>query len=173
MIPYIMRRWDIYPKEGGSDYASVNPHNLHPIFMQEQLALSLGTTFLSIPTLHTMIIMDIKKLHSDIRSSLCSNPITSAQLNSPSPHWSIDSEGFLLLDDKIYVPDTSDLSLHILQYKHNHPIPDHFRQNQTMELVQHEYVWPKLHDSIKSYIKSCTTCMHSKSQRHCPYGLLK
>src|SRR3979490_1157721 len=26
---------------------------------------------------------------------------------------------------------------------------------------------------IKDYCKSCTTCMHSKPQRHKPYGLLK
>ena len=77
--------------------------------MQEQLASSLCTTFLSVPALCAAIIMDIKKLHSNIRSSLCSDPITSAQLDSSSPHWSIDSEGFLLLDDKIYIPDTADL----------------------------------------------------------------
>ena len=77
--------------------------------MQEQLALSLRTTFLSIPALHAAIIMDIEKLHSNICSSLCFNLIASAQLDSPSPHWSIDPKGFLLLDDKIYIPDTSDL----------------------------------------------------------------
>ena len=103
--------------------------------MQEQLASSLHTAFLSVPTLHTTIIMDIEKLRSDIHSSLHSDLITSAQLDSPSPCWSINSEGFLLLDDKIYVPDTSDLQLRILQYNHNHPISGHFRQNQTMELV--------------------------------------
>ena len=95
--------------------------------MQEQLASSLHATFLSIPTLHTAIIMVIEKL--------CSNPITSTQLDSPSPRWSIDSEGFLLLDVKIYVPDTSDLQLQILQYKHDHLISSHFRQNRTMESV--------------------------------------
>ena len=58
-----------------------------------------------------MIIMDIEKLHSNIRSSLCSNPIASAQLNSLSPRWSIDPKGFLLLNDKIYVPDTTNLQL--------------------------------------------------------------
>ena len=104
--------------------------------MQEQLASSLHTTFLSVPALHTTIFMDIKKLRSDIRSSLHSDPIASTQLNSLSPHWSIDFEGFLLLDDKIYVPNTSDLHLRILQYKHDHPISSHFRQNQTMKLVQ-------------------------------------
>ena len=99
--------------------------------MQEQLASSFRTTFLSVPTLCTVIIMDIEKL----RSNICSNPITSAQLDSPSPHWSVNSEGFLLLDDKIYIPNTTDLRLRILQYKHNHLISSHFGQNQTMELV--------------------------------------
>ena len=169
----LIRRWDVYPKEGGSNYASVNLHNLHPIFTQEQLASSLHATFLSVPALRAAIIMDIEKLHSDICLSLHSNPITSAQLDSPSPHCSIDSEGFLLLDDKIHIPNTSDLQLHILQYKHHHPISGHFRQNWTMELVRREYIWPKLRDSFKSYVKSCTTCMRSKSQRHRPYGLLK
>ena len=105
----LMRRWDIYPKEGGSDYASVNLYNLCPIFMQEQLASSLHATFLSVPTLHATIIMDIEKLCSNICLSLRSDPITSAQLDSPAPRWSIDSEGFLLLNDKIYVPDTANL----------------------------------------------------------------
>ena len=77
--------------------------------MQEQLALSLHVTFLSVPTLCAAIIMDIEKLRSNIHSSLCSDLIASAQLNSMSPHWSVDSKGFLLLDNKIYVPNTSDL----------------------------------------------------------------
>ena len=156
-----------------SHYASINLHNLHPIFTQEQLASSLRTTFLSIPALHAVIIMDIEKLCSNIHSSLHSNPIASTQLNSPSSHWSVDSKGFLLLNNKIYVHDSSDLQLCILQYKHNHPISSHFRQNWTMELVWCEYIWLKFHDFVKFYIKSCTTCMCSKSQRHHPYGLLK
>ena len=143
------------------------------MFMQEQLPSSLQATFLSIPVLCAAIIMDTKKLHSNIQSSLWSNPITSTQLDSLSPCWSINSKGFLLFNEKIYVPDHSDLRLCILQYKHDHPISRHFRQNRTLELVQWQYVWLKLGDSIESYVKSCTTCTHSKSQRHHPYGLLK
>ena len=99
----------IHPKEGGSDYASVNLHNLHPISMQEQLASSLCTTFLSVLALCATIITDIKKLRSDICSSLHSDLTASTQLDSPSPCWSINPEGFLLLSDKIYIPNTSDL----------------------------------------------------------------
>ena len=61
----LTRQWDVYPKEGGSDYASINPHNFRPMFTQEQLASSLHATFLSVPTLCATIIMDIEKLQSD------------------------------------------------------------------------------------------------------------
>ena len=37
----LTRHWDVYPKEGDSDYAKVNLQNLRPVFTQEQLALSL------------------------------------------------------------------------------------------------------------------------------------
>ena len=79
--------------------------------MQEQLSSSLRATFLSVPALCAVIIMDIKKLCSDICLSLHYNLIASAQLDSPSPHWSVNSEGFLLLNYKIYIPNTSDLQL--------------------------------------------------------------
>src|SRR6266540_3657099 len=36
--------WDVYLKEGGSDYATVNLQNVKPIFSQEQLAMSLHAT---------------------------------------------------------------------------------------------------------------------------------
>ena len=43
----------------------------------------------------------------------------------------------------------------------------------TIDLIRPSYVWPELRNSIKSYIKSCTSCMRSKPQRHRPYRLLK
>ena len=45
------RRWDVYPKEGSSDYATVNPHNFRPVFTNEQLASSLRATSLNFPIL--------------------------------------------------------------------------------------------------------------------------
>ena len=34
-------------------------------------------------------------------------------------------------------------------------------------------MWPGLWTFVNDFCKSCTTCMHSKSQRHKPYGFLK
>src|SRR6266481_5679069 len=40
----LTRHWDVYPKEGNSNYASINPQNLRPMFTNQQLALSPHTT---------------------------------------------------------------------------------------------------------------------------------
>jgi len=37
----LTRRWDVYLKEGNSDYASINPQNYCLVFTSEQLASSL------------------------------------------------------------------------------------------------------------------------------------
>lgn len=80
----LTRCWDVYAKERSSDYATFNPHNLRPMFSQEQLASSFKATYLLPLALHTTKIMNITQLHEDIRASLIVNPISSPQLNSHS-----------------------------------------------------------------------------------------
>ena len=169
----LTRWWDVYLKEGERDYASVNLHNLRPVFTNKQLASSLRATSFYTPVLRASIIMDIQSLHSDIRSTLCDDPAISEYLSNPIHYWSKDPEGLLHLDNHIYVPDMGDLQLKVLQHNHDHPIAGHFGQNRTIDLIRRSYIWPELWNSIKSYIKSCTTCICSKPQRHRPYGLLK
>src|SRR4051812_5808153 len=119
--------------------------------------------------------MDIEKLHSDILSALPNDPVYNDHINSKEtkPRWTVDPNGFLLHDGRIYVPNTSDLRLRVLQYKHDHILAGHPGQNKTLSLVRREYTWPDLREFIKHYCKSCTTCMRGKPQRHRPYGLLK
>ena len=169
----LTRRWDVYAKEGGNDYAKVNPHNFRPVFTQEQLSSSLRATSLIPLALRGSLIMDSEQLHDDIRKSYTSDPITSAHLTPTSDKWTTSDEGLLLLNDRIYVPDVSDLRLRVLKYKHDHPLSGHFGQNKTLELIRREYVWPKMRMFIKDYCNSCTICKRSKPTRHKPYGLLK
>ena len=42
-----------------------------------------------------------------------------------------------------------------------------------MDLIRHEYTWPRIWTMVKDYVWSCTTCTRSKAPHHCPYGLLK
>ena len=171
----LTRQWDIYLKGGDSNYATVNPHNFCPVFTQEQLALSLRATIFLSPVLHAMSLMDIEQLHSDICSALSTDPITSIHLKSKksNPWWSLNSNGLLWRDNHMYVPDSNDLWLWVLCYKHDHPTAGHFRQNKTINLVQHEYTWPRLCNFVKDFCKSCTSCYHAKTPHHRPYRSLK
>ena len=176
----LTRRWDVYAKEGGNDYAKVNPHNFRPVFTREQLSSSLRATSLISAALRGSFTMDVEQLHNDIRTSYPSDPITSAHLQSTSTtpstssdKWTTSDEGLLLLNDRIYVPDVADLRMRVLKNKHDHPLSGHFGQNKTLELIRREYVWPKMRDFIKDYCNSCTICKRSKPTRHKPYGLLK
>ena len=71
----LTRRWDVYPKEGNTGYATVNLYNFKPIFTQEQLAASVRATVLLFPSLCAATVVDLDTLHQDILSALPSDPI--------------------------------------------------------------------------------------------------
>ena len=96
--------------------------------------------------------MDQEQLHCDILQFLPSSPLFISHSSDPKPHWSITPDRFLHHKSLIYVPNSSDLHLHILS---GHP-----GQNKTVSLILQDYTWPGLHDTVKKYCKSCTTCMH-------------
>ena len=60
----LTRRWDVYPKGGNSNYATVNLSNLCPMFMQEQISTSLRATQLVELVFCATVIMDQEKLNT-------------------------------------------------------------------------------------------------------------
>ena len=173
----LTHHWDIYPKERDRDYAHVNPHNLKPMFTQEQLTSSLRATILLALAICAAVLVDVEQLHKDILTALPADSVTQSHLlDTSNSRWSMDSAGLLCLDNRIYVPDTNDLHLRVLCYKHDHLLAGHFGQNCTLELVHHKYTWPGVHTFVKDYISSCTSCTScgcAKAPRHRPYSLLK
>ena len=143
------------------------------MFTQEQISVSLRATQLLEPVLRASVIMDQEQLNSDVLSALPDDPIFIAHQKEPKPRWSVSPDGFLRHDDLIYIPDSNDLRLRVLRYKHDHILSGHPGQNKTIELIRRDYTWPGLREFVKKYVKSCTTCMRAKPQRHKPYGLLK
>ena len=118
--------------------------------------------------------MDVERLHADILSALPSDPTAQTHLSdSSNPRWTTNANGFLRLDGRIYIPEADDLRLHVLQYKHDHPLSGHFGQSCTLELVHRDYTWPGIRKYVKDYVKSCTTCARAKTPHHRPYRLLK
>src|ERR1700731_1763678 len=58
----LTRHWDVYPKEGDSDYACVNPQNLQPVFTSRQLISSLRASSLYEPALRASFVIDDDQL---------------------------------------------------------------------------------------------------------------
>jgi hypothetical protein len=118
--------------------------------------------------------MDTEQLRNDILSTLPNDPIAAKHLpDLLDPRWTMDDSGFLRCDNRIYVLESNDLRLCVLQNTHDHPLSGHFSQNRTLELIRHEYTWPGICMYVKDYVKSCTTCTRAKVPRHKPYRLLK
>ena len=108
----LTRWWDVYLKEGGSDYGTINPQNFRPIFTTQQLSESLRAMSLLIPILRTSVLMDSKKLHADILAHLSSNPVAQKHIRITSnPRWMQSDDGFLWHNNRIYVPKTGNLRL--------------------------------------------------------------
>ena len=85
--------------------------------------------------------MDEDKLHTDILAALPSDPLYVSHSTSPKPHYSVTSDGFFRHNNLIYVPDSSDLRLRILRYKHDHILSGHPGQNKTTSLIQQDYIY--------------------------------
>src|SRR6266705_3132440 len=121
--------------------------------------------YLVAPVLRAASLVDTDAIHRDIMSTLPSDPSIAKHFSSPIPpdsHWLIDAEGLLRLDNCIYVPNSNDLRLQILCYKHDHLLSRHFGQNQTLELVCRDYTWLGICAFVKDYVSSCASCAHCR-----------
>ena len=114
------------------------------MFTQEQISVSLRGTQLLEPVLQASVIMDQEQLNSDVLSALPDDPIFIAYQKEPKPRWSVSPDGFLQHDNLIYIPDSNDLRLCVLRYKHDHILSRHPGQNKTIELIRRDYTWPSL-----------------------------
>src|ERR1700730_17030009 len=113
----LTRRWDVYPKEGDSDYTRVNPQTLRPMFTGGQLISSLQASSLYEPTLRASFVIDDDQLRRDIRSGISLDPVIALILedlrsNSADPKWSMD-DGGLLHEHRKITSTTSDSAFYV------------------------------------------------------------
>ena len=99
--------------------------------------------------------MDSEKLLTDIHTNLASDPIASEHLGDNSdPRWQTNSDGLLLHNQQTYIPNISDLRLHVLQYKHNRILSGHFGIK-ILRMIQQDFTWPGIRAFVKDYCKAC------------------
>eukprot|EP00833_Pecoramyces_ruminatium_P002480 jgi/Orpsp1_1/1176512/evm.model.c7180000057878.1 len=77
----------------------------------------------------------------------------------------------ILYNHLIYIPEN--LRLEILKRSHDKPTCGHLGIRRTEELILRNYWWPKLHEDVISYVKSCEDCARNKFSRHKKYDFLR
>ena len=83
--------------------------------------------------------MDVDKLNKEIIATLDTDKAVQSYLadinNTQYARWSRDTFGFVQIDERIYVPPSSDLCLRVLCSYHDHPVSGHFGINKTLALI--------------------------------------
>jgi hypothetical protein len=104
----LIRRWDVYPKEGDRTYGWLNPQNFQPIFTQDQLSASLQASLLEEIVLQATVVMNVEQLHTNIKSHISDDLAgvagTTAASSSQPSHWTIASSGMLQYNERTWVP---------------------------------------------------------------------
>lgn len=67
-----------------------------------------------------------------------------------------------------YVPEI--IYTKLISNYHNDILASHFKIDKTRKFIARKYYWSTLCCNIKAYIKSCDSCLSSKSLHHKPYS---
>jgi transposase InsO family protein len=83
-----------------------------------------------------------------------------------------ESEGLLMFNGKVYVPEHADLRRRILAQHHDSKVAGHPGRWKTLELVSRNYWWPNMSRFVGTYTRTCDSCLRNKVQRRKPIGEL-
>jgi len=87
--------------------------------------------------------------------------------------WTLDEDGTLYYEEQIHVPNTGDLWLQVLNFRHDHVLAGHSGQLKTYKMVCQDFNWLGLQEFVADYVRSYNICGRNKTCCHKPYGLLK
>ena len=72
--------------------------------------------------------------------------------------YSLNENEFLLLKDKLYVPNVPKVKLLILDEFHKTPYSRHLGYQKTIAMLRKEYFWPNMKTEVAEYIPRCLEC---------------
>jgi len=84
--------------------------------------------------------------------------------------WS--PQGFILVNDRVYVPNHEQARLAVMRIRHDSLLAGHPGIQGTIKLVQRDYYWPGLTTDVANYVASCDTCLRTKPLNRKPYSQL-
>ncbi|KJE96809.1 hypothetical protein CAOG_009037 [Capsaspora owczarzaki ATCC 30864] len=89
---------------------------------------------------------------SRVRQALATDILALEIAEDPSRFPKFTTKDDLLyFKSALYIPDSADLRSLVLESRHDSYAAGHFGIRKTIELVQRDYYWPKMHDTIQHY----------------------
>jgi hypothetical protein len=92
-------------------------------------------------------------------------------LQRRSPDWLTSGDGLIFRDGLVYIPASKDLRAEVIRQHHDTAIAGHPGTERTVEAIQRNFWWPRMHTEIASYIQACQECQRMKidrTARHAP-----
>ena len=88
-------------------------------------------------------------------------------------NYKLETDGIILYNNRVYIPNVQSLKLAILREMHNVPYAGHPRYQKTVATVKSHYFWLGMKKEIAAYITRCTECQKVKDEHRHPTGLLQ
>lgn len=83
-----------------------------------------------------------------------------------------DDEEYPVKPKKKYIA-SEEQRKEIIMAHHDAPQFGHPGINKTLELVQRNYTWTRMRDTVSRYISKCNSCQKNKASRHAKYGSIQ
>jgi hypothetical protein len=84
--------------------------------------------------------------------------------NSDKPNLSIDKKGLLQFKNKLYIPDSIDLKLIVLDEVHNKPYSGHRGYQKIITALRKLFFWPVMKGKTTKYLARCKDCQQVKDE---------
>jgi hypothetical protein len=129
-------------------------------------------------TIDTSVAEDSMSLNAMIRSLYPTDPdcvkiLEVLPSSSSTFEYRLNETGLIIRkDNRILIPNNTNLKTHILQICHDDKTAGHVGTTKTIDLVTRRFYWKNLHREVKEYVTSCVKCQMNKPSNQSQLGLL-
>jgi hypothetical protein len=135
--------------------------------------------------IHGLFEMNFSRVESDLEQRIRTTGINdenytkimvelpNSTANSDKSDLSIDKKGLLRFKNRLYIPDSTELKLTVLDEVHKKPYSGHPGYQKTIPALRKLFYWPNMKGEIEEYLARCQGCQQVKAEHQHPAGLLQ